>query len=442
MSDEEMERIVFKPLISSGRGFYALVVLLSGLTFLGVYAYITQLSEGLIVTGMNDEIIWGIYITNFVFFIGISHAGTLISAILRLTKAEWRRPITRMAEAITVFALIVGGSMILIDMGRPDRIQNVILFGRMQSAILWDFLSISTYLAGSFIYLYLPMIPDLARLRDKLKNVSRFKMWIYRKLSLNWRDTPEQKRRLELGISIMAVLIVPIAVSVHTVVSWIFGMTSRAGWYSTIFGPYFVVGAIFSGIASVIIAMAIFRKVYGLEKFLKPYHFKYLGLMLLTLNIAYLYFTVSEYLTTGYAGPEAEAMLLEQIFGGSYSTYFWIFAVFGIIIPAFILAIPKTRTIGGIVLASVMVNLGMWVKRFIITVPSLAVPQVGLEWGMYSPTWVEWAITLGAFSAFSLLFLLFSKFFPLISIWEVKEAPDTSEEASEEPTSVPPAPAH
>jgi molybdopterin-containing oxidoreductase family membrane subunit len=422
MSDEEMERIVFRPLIHSGRGFYALVVLLSGLT------------------GMNDEIIWGIYITNFVFFIGISHAGTLISAILRLTKAEWRRPITRMAEAITVFALIVGGSMILIDMGRPDRIQNVILFGRMQSAILWDFLSISTYLTGSFMYLYLPMIPDLAQLRDKLKNVSRFKMWIYRKLSLNWRGTREQKRRLELGISIMAILIVPIAVSVHTVVSWIFGMTSRAGWYSTIFGPYFVVGAIFSGIASVIIAMAIFRKVYGLEKFLKPYHFKYLGLMLLTLNIAYLYFTVSEYLTTGYAGPEAEALLLEQIFGGSYSTFFWIFAVFGIIIPAFILAIPKTRTIGGIVVASVMVNLGMWVKRFIITVPSLAVPQVGLEWGMYSPTWVEWAITLGAFSAFSLLFLLFSKFFPLISIWEVKEAPETSEESSEEPTPTPPVP--
>ncbi|MCK5291318.1 MAG: polysulfide reductase NrfD [Thermoplasmata archaeon] len=431
MSDEEMERIVFRPLVYSGRGFYALVVLLSGLTLLGVYAYITQLSQGLIVTGMNDEVIWGIYITNFVFFIGISHAGTLISAILRLTKAEWRRPITRMAEAITVFALIVGGSMILIDMGRPDRIQNVIFFGRMQSAILWDFLSIATYLTGSFIYLYLPLIPDLARLRDKLKNVSRFKMWIYRKFSLNWKDTPEQKRRLELGIGIMAVLIVPIAVSVHTVVSWIFGMTTRAGWHSTIFGPYFVVGAIFSGIASVIIAMAILRKAYGLEKFLKPKHFKYLGLMLLTLNIAYLYFTLSEYLTTGYSGPEAEALLLEQIFGGSYATYFWIFAVFGIIIPAFILAIPKTRTIGGIVVASVMVNLGMWIKRFIITVPSLAVPQVGLEWGMYSPTWVEWAITLGAFSAFSLLFLLFSKFFPLISIWEVKEAPATSDEVSE-----------
>ncbi len=431
-----MERIIFKPIIKTGAGFYAVVAVLGGLVALGAYAYYVQLSEGLIVTGMTDIVIWGVYITNFVFFIGISHAGTLISAILRLTKAEWRRPITRMAEAITVFALLVGASMILIDLGRPDRMMNVPLYGRIGSAILWDFTSILAYLAGSMLYLYLPLIPDLARAKE-LKGIPRWKQKIYSFLSFKWKGTKEQKMRLERGISVMAIIIVPIAVSVHTVVSWIFSMTPRAGWHSTIFGPYFVVGAIFSGIASIIIAMAIFRKVFGFEKFLKPRHFKYLGLMLLTLNIAYIYFTLSEYLTAGYWGQESEGQLLAAIFGGEYATYFWIFVIFGLLVPAFILAIPQTRTIKGIVFASILVNIGMWIKRFIITVPSLALPQIGSEWGVYSPTWVEWSITIGAVAGFMLMFLIFSKFFPLISIWEIKEDPTTKKHVVDgpEPTS-------
>ncbi|MFQ6106307.1 MAG: NrfD/PsrC family molybdoenzyme membrane anchor subunit [Thermoplasmata archaeon] len=432
LTEDEMEEIIFRPLIGSGRGFYGTFAILLVIISIGIYAYYVQLSEGLAVTGMWDIVIWGLYITNFVFFIGISHAGTLISAILRLTKAEWRRPITRMAEAITVFALVIGASMIIVDMGRPDRLHHILLFGRMQSAILWDFISIATYISGSIIYLYLPMIPDLARCKEKLKNVSPWRMKLYSVLSLNWKATEEQKKRLERGIGIMAVLIVPIAVSVHTVVSWIFGMTSRAGWHSTIFGPYFVVGAIFSGIASIIIAMAILRKVYGLEHFLTPRHFQYLGLMLLTLNIAYMYFTVSEYLTSGYVGMEGEAELLEAIFGGSYALYFWTFVIGGLVIPAFILAIPRTRTITGVVFASVLVNIGMWIKRFIITVPALARPQIGMMWGSYVPTWVEWSITAGALAGFAFLFLLFTKIFPIISVWEVSEAPAADEHVSEE----------
>ncbi|MFQ5884891.1 MAG: NrfD/PsrC family molybdoenzyme membrane anchor subunit [Thermoplasmata archaeon] len=434
LKDEEMEKIIFRPLVSSGKGFYGMVAVLVAFVSLGLYAYYVQLSRGLEVTGMTDTVIWGLYIANFVFFIGISHAGTLISAILRLTKAEWRRPITRMAEAITVFALVVGVSMILIDMGRPDRLHHILLFGRMQSPILWDFISIATYLAGSLIYLYLPMIPDLARCKEKLEDAPRWRRKLYGWLSLNWKGTKEQKKRLERGIGIMAILIVPIAVSVHTVVSWVFAMTARAGWHSTIFGPYFVVGAIFSGIAAVIVAMAMFRKVYGLEKFIKPRHFNYLGLMLLVLCIAYMYFTVSEYLTASYVGFEAESQLLAQVFGGSYALYFWIFVIFGLLIPAFILAIPKTRTIKGTVVASILVNIGMWIKRFVITVPSLSAPQIGAEWGTYHPTWVEWSITLGAFAGFMLLFVLFSKVFPLISIWEVKEGQVESKKVSEEPT--------
>src|SRR5579884_1158099 len=275
----------------------------------GWIAYAYQCRIGLAATAMTNYFSWGVYIINFVFFIGISHAGTLVSAILRVTGAEWRRPITRMAEGITVFALMIGGPMILIDMGRPDRLYNLILHGRLQSPILWDLLSVTTYITGSLLYLYLPMIPDLALLRDYPGHLANWRRRIYRKLSLGWTGTPEQWRRLERAIGVMAVVIIPVAVSVHTVVSWIFGMTLRAGWHSTIFGPYFVVGAIFSGIAALITAMAIFVwyfRPYHLDRYITLGHFKKLASLLLAVNLIYIYFTVSEYLTMGYPseGPD------------------------------------------------------------------------------------------------------------------------------------------
>jgi molybdopterin-containing oxidoreductase family membrane subunit len=387
-----------------------------------IYAYTTQFQQGWGVTGMRDVVLWGLYITNFVFFIGISHAGTLISAILRVTKAEWRIPITRMAEAITVFSLMVAVPMIIIDMGRPDRIHHIVMYGRIQSPLLWDLVSVSTYFAGSLMYLYLPMIPDIAAVRDRLVDAPPWKMKIYNWLSLGWRGTEKQKKRLEKGIAIMAILIIPIAISVHTVVSWVFGMTLRVGWHSTIFGPYFVVGAIFSGIAAIIIAMAIFRRVYRLENFLEPKHFKSLGYLLLVLNIAYIYFMLNEYLTIAYQPHTDEVILLNSMFGGQYSLIFLFMLIGGFIIPAFIIAIPRTRTITGLVIASILVIIGMWLKRYIIVVGSLAVPLMPGDVGIYTPTWVEWSIIAASFAAFILLYLLFSKLFPMVSLWEVRES--------------------
>ncbi|MHA1984015.1 MAG: NrfD/PsrC family molybdoenzyme membrane anchor subunit [Candidatus Hodarchaeales archaeon] len=217
--------------------FIFIISILFLIFFVGVYFYIEQLEKGLVVTGLGNRNFWGLYITNFVFFIGISHAGTLISAILRVTGAGWRTPITRMAEAITVFALIIGAAMVLIDLGRIDRILNVIIFMNINSPILWDFLAIATYLTGSILFLYLPLIPDMALLRDKLDDKRGLRYYFYRTFSLGWRGSESQHRRLERGISIMAILIIPIAISVHTVVSFIFSMTWRPGWHSSIFGP-------------------------------------------------------------------------------------------------------------------------------------------------------------------------------------------------------------
>lgn len=420
--EERLEELALAPLTRSSRSWYVWLAFLVLVTAVGAAAYIYQIINGLAVTAMRDTVIWGLYITNFVFFIGISHAGTLISAILRVSQAEWRRPVTRMAEVITAIALMVGALMPIIDLGRPDRIGNVLLHPHIGSPIIWDFIAITTYLTGSIIYLYFPLIPDLALARDRLKGkIGRLRWSLYAFLAMGWQDTPQQRQSLERGLSIMMILIIPIAVSVHTVVSWLFGMTLRAGWNSTIFGPYFVVGAIFSGIAGIITVMYIFRRVFHLEEYVTEKHFKNLAYLLLALGLIYLYFTIAEYLTSAYKMQGEERFLLEQLMQGTFVVPFWGFVILGLIVPIVIVSVPRTRTVPLITLASVLVNLGMWLKRFVIVVPSLSLPLMSSQWGIYSPTWVEVAITAGAFSGFALLFTLFAKLFPIISVWEIKE---------------------
>ena len=404
------------------------LAMLAAVCLWGLVAFIHQCRIGLSATAMTNYFSWGVYIINFVFFIGISHAGTLVSAILRVTGAEWRRPITRMAEGITVFALIIGAPMIIIDMGRPDRILYVLIHGRLQSPILWDVCSVTTYIAGSLLYLYLPMIPDLAILRDHPGSFAPWRRRLYRSMSLGWTGTPQQWKHLERAIGVMAIVIIPVAISVHTVVSWIFGMTLRAGWHSTIFGPYFVVGAIFSGIAALLTAMAIFVWYFGdqhLGRYITLSHFKKLASLLLAVNLIYIYFTVSEYLTMGYPSEGPDKRLLDSLFVGQYAWQFWTMAVVGLFIPAILLALPWTRTMKGIVTAAVMINIGMWLKRYVIVVPTLASPFMpvvnpGGQPLSYVPTWVEWSITAGAFSGFCMLYLVFAKVFPIVSIWEIE----------------------
>jgi len=412
--------------------FFVFIAALAAVVGWGAYAYGVQLQHGLVVTAMRDTVSWGLYISNFVFFIGISHVGALMSAILRLTKAEWRRPITRMAEAITVCSLFVGASMPIIDLGRPDRLLNVILYGRIQSAILWDFLSIGTYLVGSLLFFYLFLIPDLAILRDRLTSIGRLRRWIYRKLALGWSGAADQRRRLERSIGIMTILILPIAISVHTVVSWIFAMTLRVGWNSTIFGPYFVAGALFSGVASVLMAMALFAHFYKLERWITPLHFRHLAYLLLVLDLVYIYFTLNEYLTVSYKSEGTEADLLASLYGGSYASLFWTIQLGGLVIPAFLLASRRTRTTLGIVVAATLVNVTMWLKRYLIVVSTLATPQMPTGWASYWPTWVEWSITAAAFAGFVLLFSLLSRVVPIVSVWETLETPETPPGAATE----------
>ncbi|MBI4585381.1 MAG: polysulfide reductase NrfD [Planctomycetes bacterium] len=411
------DAILVQPIVHSTRRFYILTAVLLGVTGLGIFAYCLQYRNGLGVTGLNRPVYWGVYITNFVFFIGISHAGTLISAILRIVSAEWRRTITRSAEVITVMVLLFGVGNILIDLGRPDRMLNVVKHGHLQSPLLWDVCSITTYLICSTVYLYLPLIPDIAILRDNIAN----KHWLYRMLALGWKGTPRQWRILHILMSVMAIVVIPVAVSVHTVVSFVFAMTIQPMWHSAIFGPYFVAGAIFSGVAALIVAMAIIRWAYHLEGYFKPIHFNYLGILLLVMSLLWLYFTLSEFLTTFYGHEPIHMKVFNAKLFGPYAPYFWTMVLTCFVLPFIILSNRKTRTVAGTVIASISVNIGMYLERYIIVVPSLSNPRLPRESVSYTPTWVEWCILAGCFSTFMLLYVLFTKFFPIVSIWEVKE---------------------
>ena len=411
------------PMKTTGRKFWIFTGILLALWLFGMAGYAIQVRRGLGVTGMNVPVYWGLYITNFVFFIGISHAGTLISAILRLCQAEWRRSITRAAEVITVLVLFFGVGCVLLDLGRPDRAMNVLLHPNFRSPLLWDVTSITTYLTASTIYLYLPLIPDIAILRDHLGRRRRF----YRLLALGWTGSERQKRVLNRAISIMAIIVLPIAVSVHTVVSWVFAMTVQPMWHSAIFGPYFVVGAIFSGIGAIIIAMAIIRKAYHLEAYLKPIHFNNLGILLLVMSLLWFYFTFSEFLTTFYGAEPAHMPIFYAKVSGAFAPYMWTMVFLCFVVPLALLGNHRTRsTVWGTVAASVAVEIGMWLERFLIVVPSLSHPRLPMTAATYHPSWVEWSLLASFVAMFILLYAVFTKFFPIISIWEIHEGREQS----------------
>jgi Ni/Fe-hydrogenase subunit HybB-like protein/cytochrome c2 len=418
---------IVTPILTVGSRFKTWMLGLSGVVAWAAFAWMWQLTYGLGATHLGRPVYWGLYITNFVFFIGVSHAGTLISAILRIVHAEWRRPITRMAEVITVLVLFFGVGNVLLDLGRPDRALNVILHPHFRSPLLWDVSSITVYLTCSTIYLYLPLIPDIALLRDR---TTGWRRRLYTKLAIGWTGTDRQWHRLERAISVMAILVIPVAISVHTVVSWVFAMTIQPMWHSSIFGPYFVVGAIFSGIAAIITAMVVVRKVYGLEEYLQPVHFKNLGLLLLVMACLWLYFTFAEHLTTWYAQEPNELNVFNAKLFGRFAPLFWAMLVFCFVVPFTILANPRTQTIAGTLVASISVNIGMWLERFTIVVPSLSNPRAPVHTFIYTPSWVEWSLMAGCFAAFTMLYMGFTKLFPIISIWELPGAVEPAREGS------------
>jgi Ni/Fe-hydrogenase subunit HybB-like protein len=423
---EQINEDLLRPLSGVSPLYLTVLACCAAVVAAAMYAFGWQIYNGIGVAGIRRPVFWGFYITNFVFWIGLSHAGTLISAILRLCNATWRRPVTRCAEVITVFALSIGATFPVIHLGRPwvafwlfPYPSERGIWPNIRSPLLWDFFAINTYLLGSVTFLLLPILPDMALIRDRTTGL---KHRIYKFFALGWTGTPRQWHRLEKAMQIMAIAVIPVAVSVHSIVSWDFAMADVPMWHSTIFAPYFVAGAIFSGIAALIIAMACLRKFLHLEEYLLRIHFENLGKLLLVMSLLWFYFVFSERLTGWYGNESSEMTVFWLTQTGKYSPLFWTMVVCNFVIPFPILAIKKFRTITGTVIASTSVVIGMWLERFLIIVPSLAQKYLPYSWSTttYRPTWVELTITAGTFAGMVMLYMIFSKVVPIISVWELK----------------------
>ncbi len=426
MRREELRADILRPLqkISFlGKLWIAFLVVI---ILIGGYAYIQQLKHGLIVTGLRDYATWGIYISNFVFFVAISLVGALISSVLRLTNFTWYRPLTRIAEIIAVAGVVWAGLIIIIDMGRPDRILNLFLHPRIQSPILWDVVVISTYLTTSVLLLYLPLLPGIAICRDRLTDKPKWQRWMYKFLALGWTGTPDQWKIMKKSITILCVVIIPLAISIHTVTSWLFATTLRPGWDSTNFGPYFVAGAFLAGTGCVIIGMYVFRKVYSLEKYLTDAHFGYMAKLLVFLAFVYAYFNINEYFIPYYKMRGPEARLLTDLFSGQFAGLYWSAQILGMALPAVLLMFKSMRKPLPVTLIAIPVVVFAWVKRYLIVTPILLHPYLPIQnapasWMNYFPSWIEIEIVAASLAGVLLIITLFSRFFPIISIWETLE---------------------
>ena len=408
-------------------GWYLWVGGLLAVIFFAIYALVLQILEGHIITGMRDNVVWGVYIVNFIFFMGVSYAGALVSGSMHLFQTSWRGPILRIAELTTIVALLIGPLYILLCIGRLDRLPFLFMYPRIQSPITWDVIAIFTDLAGCLIYLYLSFIKDFALLRDthNLK-LPEWRKKLYKVLALGYQDTPTQRKRIKNTTNIMSAMIIAIAIIVYSVLAWIFSVTLQPGWHSTIFGPYFVIAAVFSGAGVMIILMRVFRSVFHVEQYITKKHFVGVGLIMMVLSMFFAYFTFSEYLTKWYGSKKLDDDLIKTLF----SRYFWEFIFsnyIGTLLPIVIMGIPRLRSVNSITFAAIVAVLALWVNRYLIVVPTLETPYLPIqdtrpEWLFYSATWIEWALTFGGIAMFCFLFTIAAKFVPIIPVSEVIDA--------------------
>ena len=390
---------------------------------IGLVALFQQIFIGHIVTGMRDNVIWGLYIVNFIFFIGISYAGAILSGMLYLFNVSWRRPIVRISGLLTIAAGIIGPVFILLCIGRLDRLPNLFLYARLQSPIFWDVMAISTYLVGAFLYLYLTLIRDFAIYSEaEVLNLPTWKRKIYKTLSLGYNGKEEQRKQLKISTQLLAIIMVPLVIIISSVLSWIFGMTLRPGWHSSIFGPYFVIASILTGVGVIISLMWVLRWYYKLHNYLTHQHFRNMGYIMLLLAAAYGYFTFSEFLTGWYGSEKWDSEVLHKLFSlEEYGWWFLFSNLFAIVVPILVVSIPGLRKPGPISLAALLMVFAMWIKRFLIVVPTLETPLLPVQdtreaWVHYTATWQEWALTFAGIATFLLIYLVFSRWVTIIPV--------------------------
>jgi len=423
----QMNAMVMESMYATSWKFWVVVGILAFLVATCFfYAWGYMIANGLGVAGVMRPSFWGIFLVNTVFWIGISHAGTFISAILRVFKAEFRRPFTRAAELMTTFGLIQAGASIFMHLGRvwlsywlfPIPNQRTI-WPNFHSPLMWDLLAITTYVLGSTMYLFLPLIPDLAMARDRSTGWRKI---FYRTLALGFRGTEGEWRHLTTAMNIFAFAIIPVMFSVHTIVSWDFAMAMRPGWSSTVFGPYFVLGALHSGMGAVAGVLFIMRSTMkNMTYFIRKEHFDSLGKLMMIVSFAYAYFFFNDYIVQWYGGDKWTDALLHWLEHGPMSWMFYQMVTFNIVIPFLFLWNKKVRTTPwALALIGLLINVGMYWERYLIIPVTLTINRMPFTWRLYSPR-IEIFLTIGTFSLFILMYMIASRLIPLIPVWEVQE---------------------
>ncbi|HMU54972.1 MAG TPA: polysulfide reductase NrfD [Nitrospira sp.] len=421
-----VNRDLLAPLQGTSRGYIGLALLLTALVAAGAGAWIYQIRTGIGQTNLHPPVFWGSYIASFVYWIGVSHSGTFISGVLRLTKAEWRRPVTRIAELMTIISVAIATLCVFYHLGRVWRLYYLLpypnqreIWPDFRSPLMWDAVAIFTYATASAIYLYLPLIPDFALARER---IGGWRKRLYAVLCLGWKGTQQEWETLNTAIRIITPLIVMVMVSVHSIVGWDFGMSLVPGWHSSIIAPYFVVGAVHSGLGMVVVGLYFVRRTYMLEQYIRPEHFDKLGKLLIvtTLTLGYLHF--ADQLTVWYANIPDHMAILHAMISGAYAAPFWTMLVLIYLLPLSTLVIPSFRRWPlGMMAIGLAINLGMYIERVLIIVPPLARPRLTYNWSSYFPAWSELTILLGSFALAILLYVVAVKFVPIISIWEENE---------------------
>lgn len=424
---------VIRSLVKTGPKYYVTLSAAIAVTLVCFWIpWIYQLKHGVGAAGMNQPTVWGTYLASFIFWIGLSHSGTLLSCVLHLTNSSWRKAMYRSAEAMTLFSLMVALTMVMVHLGRPWFMHwsvpypnQMELWPNFRSPLLFDVMALTTYLTGSLIFIYMGSIPDFAAVRNRTTGWRRH---MYILLSLGWRGTDTEWHRLGWAYTFLAVLIIPLAVSVHSIVSWDFALSIVPALHQTIFAPYFVVGAIYSGTAGIVTVMFVLRKYMNFEHFITKVHFNNLGKLLLVLSLIWTYINAVELFTGWYSGDSAEIESLKYRLFGFYAPLYWEMILFCAVAPLLLISKRFRTSFVPMLILSIAVNIGMYTERFLIVGTSLSRQYLPESWGVYIPSLVEISILVGSVAMFCTLFLIFVKIFPSVSIYEVKETLGTPEE--------------
>lgn len=421
----QINRDVLHSMASPRKTYWVLVALCLALVAVGVYAEIHQYRTGMGEARLNLPQMWGLYIANFIFWVGVSHAGTLLSAALFLTQTEWRRPVYRSAEAMTSVALLTAAIFPVIHLGRVWDFYWVLpypnergLWPNFRSPLLWDMAAIFTYLNSSMLFLYYGMIPDLAISRD---NATGWRRRLYGWLSLGWVGTDRQWRNFRKGYLLLACFLLPLAVSVHSIVASDFAMSIMPGWHVTSLPPYFVAGALYSGCAAIITLFIILRYTFRYEEYLTLPILDKLCKLTFAIAMIWVYLNLIEFASVWYGHDPYEKEVLIEKATGPYAPAWWLMIVLGIGLPFALLIRWVRRNMLVLIAVSMLINIIMWLERWMIVSPPLARNHEPYSWGYHWPGWVELSITLASFAWFTLLFLIFVKIFPSVSMYEVKE---------------------